>query len=149
MNGTPFQALDADLAGQELDNDKLYITEEICEHWRQTSRWTSGLVKIGWVFFGSICLGGLLAMSMIGPYLFIVAALGFIPFMLFRNMHHYSVNIRKAADNCEWEALEKAFASLSNAYTIFGMLSLLAGVLLVILFGFACIYVLPTLLSAI
>ncbi|GEM_PF-3312964 len=34
------QILDSDLPqDQSLDNGQLFITEEICEHWRNSSKW--------------------------------------------------------------------------------------------------------------
>jgi hypothetical protein len=44
MDEQSFQPLDVGVTDDHaLDNEQLYITDEICAYWRETSQWTYGL----------------------------------------------------------------------------------------------------------
>ena len=138
MNDNPYETLDIDLPGQELNDDKLYITEEICEHWLQSSRWTSGLATMIFVGFALfillICMAGAISVYITSGFIVFAMVSGFILFFIGKNLYRYSVRIREAADHAEWEAMETAFSSLSDAYAIYGMVVVLGTLAMVFVF---------------
>ena len=147
MNETPFQPLDADLPGQELKNDKLYVTEEISDHWRETSTWTSNIAVTGYLLIGAIVMF-LIYVSNVSaimePMIFLFALVfTLIIYAASRNLYRYSVQIRKAANESEWEAMELAFSSLKTAYIIYGFFTLLAAIILVLAMGYMAIKLFP------
>lgn len=151
MNNTPFQALDSDLdVLRDPASEKLYITEEICDYWRETSRWTSRTAIVCFVIIGLVVLslGYLLTLPFSFPPMMYVFGFifAFVLFMQAGNLYHYATRIRKAANDSEWGAMETAFSSLSNAYTIYGLFTLLASLVIVAALSYYVIAALPRLL---
>ena len=152
MNETPFQPLDADLPGEELSNDQLYITEEICQHWRETSRWTYNTAIAGYIVLGlsatTLCYLVMTAPSiswlMVGILITFVSTLSSIC----RNMYRYSVNIRKAADDAAWEDMETAFSSLKKAYSAYGGFIVVVTVIALFTVSYYVINIFPVISNA-
>ena len=104
-----------------------------------------GFVTIGICFLMIISFGTLsYAYSLPGAFFIIVLVFAFIAFFLALNLYRHAVNIREAADYSEWGAMEKGLASLCNAYTIYGLLMLLAVLVVLIAIVYWCIVVLPS-----
>lgn len=140
------QPLDDNLF-QNPNDDKLYVTETICEHWRQTSRWTYGIAFLGFLFMGLLAFGliGLLATSVNMPGLMYLAflILMIIVFAISRNMYRYSYRIKNAANYSDWDDMEKAFSNLNLSYGIYAVCVLLVCILLFVMMAYFIIRALP------
>ena len=135
MNDNPYQTLDADFNGGPLGSDKLYVTEELCEQWKKTDQASYRLAMVGFSVLALIVMlviGAMInALILPAPFLLVLAALGFVIFKLSQNLYRYSLSINEASEFSDWNAQERAFASLSSAYTIYGLCVLLTTIVLV------------------
>lgn len=134
MNENSFNSLDDSLL-LEKEDDKLYITEEICDHWRETSKWTYGIAFAGFLVVGMFALALIFLMaSSIEIHLgaiFIFGGLILLVYFLSRNLYRSSWRIKSAADYSIWEDMELGFANLNTAYVIYGV-TLLVGLLVIV-----------------
>ena len=122
------QILDSDLPqDQSLEDGQLFITEEICEHWRASSQWAAALATIGFLWFGCVIVGTfwLVASSFLKDFAWIgVVFLGIVGIWLYflsQRLYRYSVKVKDAANHSDWDDMEMAFADLKSVYTLYGM----------------------------
>ncbi|MDP1818039.1 MAG: hypothetical protein Q8K92_26540, partial [Leadbetterella sp.] len=131
----------------EFKNDKLYVTEEISDHWREASNWTSKIAVIGYLLIGVIVMFLVYISRLSGniePIVWLFAlVITLIVYSASRNLYRYSVQIQKAANESEWEAMETAFSSLKTAYIIYGFFTLLGAIIIVLAIGYYAINMLP------
>ena len=85
------------------------------------------------IILSATCSFGVMinALTLPGPFLPLLAAIGFVIFKLSQNLYRYSLSINEASEFSDWNAQERAFASLCNAYTIYGLCVLLTTIVLV------------------
>lgn len=128
MSENTFDSLDDDLL-HETDDDKLYVTEEICDHWRESGKWTYGIAFIGFLGLGFLAIALFIIIASIQLYvpsaILIIGSIGALIYFLSRNLYRYSWRIKNAADYSIWEDMENGFSNLHAAYKLYGVILLL------------------------
>lgn len=112
------------------DNQKLYITEEICSYWLESARWTRrlGVTMLAVVALLVGCVAYLQTLQSVhlpfsiwlylGVAFFVVAAVGYF-------LVKYSRGIKTAANDSDWAGMESAFDGLSYFFSIYGFITFL------------------------